>query len=153
MLLNPGEIKLDEAISLCKEVLNKGRELNLNPLTATVIDIAGVVRASLSEEGSGLIRSDIAYAKAWTCLAFGVSSNKLRDIFEAQPRLSPAVRGMQGLADGKLIPTPGGLLIQKDGKNIGAIGVTGDTSDQDELCAITAIEKLGFSVGHIQKID
>ena len=57
------------------------------------------------------------------------------------------------LADGKLIPTPGGLLIQKDDKNIGAIGVTGDTSDQDELCAITAIEKLGFKVGHIQKID
>ena len=44
-------------------------------------------------------------------------------------------------------------MIQKDGKNIGAIGVTGDTSDQDELCAITAIDKLGFEAGHIQKID
>lgn len=152
MLLNPGEIKLNEAISLCNEALKKGRELNLNPLTVTVIDVAGVIRASLSEEGSGLIRADIAYAKAWTCLAFGVSSNKLRDIFESQPRLSPAVRGMQGLSDGKLIPTPGGLLIQKDGKNIGAIGVTGDVSDQDEQCAIYAIESLGFNVGHLQKI-
>lgn len=152
MLLNPGEIKLNEAISLCNETLKKGRELNLNPLTVTVIDVAGVIRASMSEEGSGLIRADIAYAKAWTCLAFGVSSNKLRDIFESQPRLSPAVRGMQGLSDGKLIPTPGGLLIQKDGKNIGAIGVTGDVSDQDEQCAIYAIESLGFNVGHLQKI-
>ena len=63
------------------------------PLTVTVVDVAGVVRASLSEEGSGLIRSDIAYAKAWTCLAFNVSSNTLRDGFEGQPRLAQPVLG------------------------------------------------------------
>ena len=88
MIINPGEINLDEALNICKEVLKKGRELNLMPLTVTVIDVAGVVRASLSEQGSGLIRSDIAYAKAWTCLAFNVSSNTLRETFEGQPRLS-----------------------------------------------------------------
>ena len=52
------------------------------------------------------------------------------------------------MAGGKLVPTPGGMLIQKDGKNIGALGVTGDKSDQDELCAIAAIESLGYIPGH-----
>ena len=151
MIINPGDITLEESLSICKEVLKKGRELKLMPLTVTVVDVAGVIRATMSEEGSGLIRSDIAYAKAWTCLAFNVSSNTLRDIFESQPRLAPAVSGMQTLADGKLVPTPGGMLIQKDGKNIGAVGVTGDVSDQDEICAIAGIEASKLTPGHRSK--
>jgi uncharacterized protein GlcG (DUF336 family) len=55
---------------------------------------------------------------------------------------------MQTMAGGKLVPTPGGMLIQKDGKNIGAVGVTGDKSDQDELCAIAGIEALGCNPAH-----
>ena len=151
MIINPGEINLEEALSICTEALKKGRDLNLMPLTVTVIDVAGVVRATLSEEGSGLIRSDIAYAKAWTCLAFNVSSNTLRDVFERQPRLAPAVTGMQTMAGGKLVPTPGGMLIQKDGRNIGAVGVTGDVSDKDEICAIAGIEESNLIPGHKSK--
>ena len=151
MIINPGEINLEEALSICTEALKKGRDLNLMPLTVTVIDVAGVVRATLSEEGSGLIRSDIAYAKAWTCLAFNVSSNTLRDVFEGQPRLAPAVTGMQTMAGGKLLPTPGGMLIQKDGRNIGAVGVTGDVSDKDEICAIAGIEESNLIPGHKSK--
>ncbi|MDA7729886.1 heme-binding protein [Gammaproteobacteria bacterium] len=151
MIINPGEISLVEALSICTEAIKKGRGLNLMPLTVTVIDVAGVVRATLSEEGSGLIRSDIAYAKAWTCLAFNVSSNTLRDVFEGQPRLAPAVTGMQTMAGGKLVPTPGGMLIQKDGKNIGAVGVTGDVSDKDEICAIAGIEESNLIPGHKSK--
>ena len=151
MIINPGDINLEEALSICTEALKKGRDLNLMPLTVTVIDVAGVVRATLSEEGSGLIRSDIAYAKAWTCLAFNVSSNTLRDVFEGQPRLAPAVTGMQTMAGGKLVPTPGGMLIQKDGRNIGAVGVTGDVSDKDEICAIAGIEESNLIPGHKSK--
>ena len=151
MIINPGEINLEEALSICTEALKKACDLNLMPLTVTVIDVAGVVRATLSEEGSGLIRSDIAYAKAWTCLAFNVSSNTLRDVFEGQPRLAPAVTGMQTMAGGKLVPTPGGMLIQKDGRNIGAVGVTGDVSDKDEICAIAGIEESNLIPGHKSK--
>ena len=151
MIINPGEINLEEALSICTQALKKGRDLNLMPLTVTVIDVAGVVRATLSEEGSGLIRSDIAYAKAWTCLAFNVSSNTLRNVFEGQPRLAPAVTGMQTMAGGKLVPTPGGMLIQKDGRNIGAVGVTGDVSDKDEICAIAGIEESNLIPGHKSK--
>ncbi|MDB2581950.1 heme-binding protein [Gammaproteobacteria bacterium] len=148
MIKNPGEINLDEALNICKEALKKGRELDLMPLTVTVIDIAGVTRATLSEEGSSLMRPEMAYAKAWSCLALNVSTNTMRDMFESMPRLAPAARGIQTMAGGKLFPTPGGMLIQKDGKNIGAVGVTGDVSDQDEICAIAGIESSHLTPGH-----
>jgi|TARA_B110000305_G_C19454455_1_gene650013 uncharacterized protein GlcG (DUF336 family) len=148
MIKNPGEISLDEALLICQETLKKGRAENFMPLTVVVIDIAGVIRASLSEEGSSIIRPDIAYAKAWTCLAYGASTNTVRTVLEEQPRLDKAFTGMQTIAGGKLIPTPGGMLIQKDGKNIGAMGVSGDRSDQDEICAISGIEAAGLIASH-----
>jgi len=150
MILNPGEINLDEALKICQETLKKGREEKFMPLTVTVLDVAGVVRATLAEEGSGSTRANVAYAKAASCLAFGASTNILRGVLEDQPRLDKAFTGMQILAGGNLIPTPGGLLIQKDGKNIGAIGVSGDRSDQDEIAAIAGIEATGLKVGHSQ---
>ena len=150
MILNPGEINLDAALKICQETLKKAREEDFMPLTVTVIDVGGVVRATLAEDGSGPTRANVAYAKASTCLAFGASSNTLRGILEDQPRLDKAFTGMQILAGGNLIPTPGGLLIQKDGKNIGAIGVSGDRSDQDEIAAVAGIEAAGLTVGHSQ---
>ena len=92
--------------------------------------------------------SDVAYAKAWSCIAAGFSTSTLRDIIEEQPRLDKAINGMQIMANGKLIPTPGGLIIQKDGKNIGAVGISGDRSDEDEICAIAGIEDAGFTYSH-----
>ena len=148
MIKNPGEISLDEALLICQETLKKGRAENFMPLTAVVIDIAGVIRATLSEEGSSIVRSDMAYAKAWSCLAYGASTNTIRDILEDQPRLDKAFTGMQTMAGGKLIPTPGGIIIQKDGKNIGAIGVSGDRSDQDEISAIAGVEAAGLIPSH-----
>ena len=150
MILNPGEINLDEALKICQETLKKGRKEKFMPLTVTVLDVAGVVRATLADQGSGSTRANVAYAKAATCLAFGASTNILRGVLEDQPRLDKAFTGMQILAGGNLIPTPGGLLIQKDGKNIGAIGVSGDRSDQDEIAAIAGIEATGLTVGHSQ---
>jgi len=150
MIKNPGEILLDEALNLCKKALEKGRDIDLNPLTVTVIDVAGVIRATLSEEGSSIMRPDMAYAKAWSCIALNQSTNAMRDMFESMPRLAPAARGIQTMSGGKLFPTPGGMIIKKDGKNIGAIGVTGDISDNDEICAIYAIESLGFEASHKQ---
>lgn len=150
MILNPGEINLDDALKICQETLKKARKEEFMPLTVTVIDVGGVVRATLAEEGSGPTRANVAYAKAWSCLAFGASTNTMRGILEEQPRLDKAFNGMQILEGGNLIPTPGGLLIQKDKKNIGAIGVSGDRSDQDEIAAATGIEAAGFTIGHSQ---
>ena len=148
MIKNPGEISLDEALLICQETLKKGRSEDFMPITVVVIDVAGVIRATLSEEGSSIVRSDIAYAKAWSCLAYGASTNTIRDILEDQPRLDKAFTGMQTMAGGKLIPTPGGIIIQKDEKNIGAVGVSGDRSAQDEICAIAWVESAGLIASH-----
>ena len=148
MITNPGEISLEDSLKICQESIKKAREEEFMPITVTVVDVAGVIRATLAENGSASIRADIAYAKAWSCIQAGMSTTLLRDAIEEQPRLSNAFRGMQIIANGKLIPTPGGLLIQKDGKNIGAIGVSGDRSDEDDICAIAAIEAMGLTVGH-----
>jgi uncharacterized protein GlcG (DUF336 family) len=148
MITNPGEISLEDSLKICQESIKKAREEEFMPITVTVVDVAGVIRATLAENGSASIRADIAYAKAWSCIQAGMSTTLLRDVIEEQPRLSNAFRGMQIIANGKLIPTPGGLLIQKDGKNIGAIGVSGDRSDEDDICAIAAIEAMGLTVGH-----
>tara|TARA_A100001015_G_scaffold167708_1_gene186433 strand:+ start:59 stop:514 length:456 start_codon:yes stop_codon:yes gene_type:complete len=148
MITNPGEISLEDSLKICQESIKKAREEEFMPITVTVVDVAGVIRATLAENGSASIRADIAYAKAWSCIQVGMSTTLLRDVIEEQPRLTNAFRGMQIIANGKLIPTPGGLLIQKDGKNIGAIGVSGDRSDEDDICAIAAIEAVGLTVGH-----
>ena len=148
MITNPGEISLEDSLKICQESIKKAREEEFMPITVTVVDVAGVIRATLAENGSASIRADIAYAKAWSCIQAGMSTTLLRDVIEEQPRLTNAFRGMQIIANGKLIPTPGGLLIQKDGRNIGAIGVSGDRSDEDDICAIAAIEAVGLTVGH-----
>ena len=148
MITNPGEISLEDSLKICQKCIKKAREEEFMPITVTVVDVAGVIRATLAENGSASIRADIAFAKAWSCIQAGMSTTLLRDVIEEQPRLSNAFRGMQIIANGKLIPTPGGLLIQKDGKNIGAIGVSGDRSDEDDICAIAAIEAVGLTVGH-----
>ena len=148
MITNPGEITLEDSLKICQECIKKAREEEFMPITVTVVDVAGVIRTTLAENGSASIRADIAFAKAWSCIQAGMSTTLLRDVIEEQPRLSNAFRGMQIIANGKLIPTPGGLLIQKDGKNIGAIGVSGDRSDEDDICAIAAIEAVGLTVGH-----
>ena len=148
MITNPGEITLEDSLKICQECIKKAREEEFMPITVTVVDVAGVIRTTLAENGSASIRADIAFAKAWSCIQAGMSTTLLRDVIEEQPRLSNAFRGMQIIANGKLIPTPGGLLIQKDGKNIGAIGVSGDRSDEDDICAIAAIDAVGLTVGH-----
>ena len=148
MITNPGEISLEDSLKICQESIKKAREEEFMPITVTVVDVAGVIRATLAENGSASLRADIAFAKAWSCIQAGMSTTLLRDVIEEQPRLSNAFRGMQMIANGKVIPTPGGLLIQKDGKNIGAIGVSGDRSDEDDICAVAAIEAVGLTVGH-----
>ena len=148
MIINPGEISLEESLKICHESIKKARAEGFMPITVTVVDVAGVIRATLAEDGSGLTRADVGYGKAWSCIAAGFSTSTLRDIIEEQPRLDKAINGMQIMANGKLIPTPGGLIIQKDGKNIGAVGISGDRSDEDEICAIAGIEDAGFTYSH-----
>ncbi|SDL01618.1 Haem-degrading [Aliiruegeria lutimaris] len=89
------------------------------------------------EDGSGIIRFDVAFGKAWRALGMGISSRLIGDRLSNRPTFQFA---LATASDGQLIPLPGGVLIRDAvGINIGAVGISGDTSDKDEYCAIKAI--------------
>ncbi len=109
----------------------------------------GQLKAYAMEEG-GLLRYNIATGKAYGALGMGRSSRALGKLAEERPMFIQAAIAASG---GKLIPVPGGVLIKDKagsgggGAIIGAVGVSGDTSDNDELCAVAGIEAAGLVVG------
>jgi uncharacterized protein GlcG (DUF336 family) len=135
LAMSVAEIIVDEA-------LRHGRELKLFPLTVVVLDAGGRIVAVKSEDGSGIMRFDVALGKAWGALGMGISSRLIRDRLSNRPVFQTA---LAAAADGKLIPVPGGVLIEDgEGYTIGAVGISGDTSEKDEYCAILAIMKAGL---------
>lgn len=138
-------LTLEKANHIVNTAINKARKLNLAPLTVVVLDEAGHLKAMQREDGASMIRQQIATAKAWGAVSMGVSSRNLAGVAVQRPDFMNALIGM---TDGKVMPVPGGVLI-RDTKNniIGAVGVSGDVSDQDERCAIAGIESVGFVAG------
>ena len=135
-------LSLNVASSILDTAIEKGREKNLLPLTVVILDSGGKIIASKSEDGSGIMRFDIAYGKAWGALGLGISSRLINDRLSARPTF---VNALAAVANGRFVPVPGGVLIQDaEGFSIGAIGISGDTSEKDEYCAITAILKSGL---------
>jgi uncharacterized protein GlcG (DUF336 family) len=139
------KLTLDKANIIIEIAINKARELNMAPLTVVVLDAAGHLKAMQREDGASMIRQQIATAKAWGAVNMGVSSRSLAGVAVQRPDF---MKALIGLADGKVMPVPGGVLIRdKDNTLIGAIGISGDISDQDERCAIAGIEAAGFVAG------
>jgi uncharacterized protein GlcG (DUF336 family) len=138
-------ITLKQANKIIQTALVKARELNLAPLTVVVLDAAGHLKAMQREDGASMIRQKIATAKAFGAVNMGVSSRSLAGVALQRPDFMNA---LIDVSDGKIMPVPGGVLI-RDGENnlIGAIGISGDVSDQDEYCAIAGIESVGFFAG------
>jgi len=135
-------LSLKTAEIIVDEVLASARRESLLPITVVVLDGGGKPIAMKSEDGSGLLRFDIAFGKAWGALGMGISSRLIRDRLSARPTFQNA---LASASDGQLIPVPGGVLIEDtDGYTLGAVGVSGDTSEKDEFCAIRAIHKAGF---------
>lgn len=135
-------LPLEKANLITTEALRLGRAANLLPLTVVVLDAGGKLIAMQSEDGSGLVRFDIAFGKAWGALGMGISSRLIRDRLSNRPAFQGAIAEA---SDGRFIPVPGGVLIDTaDGITIGAVGISGDTSDKDEYCAIEAIKAAGL---------
>ena len=129
---------LDIALRIVSIALAAGRAEKMLPLTVVVIDVSGKTIASQSEDGSGLMRFDIARGKAWGALGMGMSSRLIRDRLATRPSFQAA---LANVADGQFVPVPGGVLVlQGDGTVIGAVGVSGDSSEKDEYCAIVGIK-------------
>ena len=113
----------------------------LLPLAVAVLDAGGNLVAFKREDGSGVMRFDIAFGKAHGALGMGMSSRLIRDRLKERPAFQGALAAASG---GRFIPVPGGVLIlDGSGNAIGAVGISGDASDKDEYCAITAVHEAG----------
>jgi len=136
-------ITLAQARDLIAGALAEGRKQGFMPLTVAVLDAGGCLVALEREDGSGILRPDIAIGKAWGALGMGVPSRLLRDRLADRPAFQGALAVASG---GRFVPVPGGvLLLGADGAVIGAVGVSGDTSDKDELCAIMGARAAGVA--------
>ena len=136
-------LTLDKARSVVAAALAKGRAEGMKPLTVVVLDAGGHVIAAEREDGSSNLRFEIAFGKANAALAMGLGTRSLMARAEQQPYF---VQAMNGLAGGRFVPVPGGVLVRDDtGGVIGAVGISGDTSDADEICALAGIAAAGLS--------
>jgi uncharacterized protein GlcG (DUF336 family) len=135
-------MNLELAQKLIDGALAHRREHGMKPLTVAVIDAGGHLIALVREDGSSNLRAEIAQGKAKGAVAMGLGSRALFERAQQQPYFIQSMNALQG---GALVPVPGGVLVEQDGALIGAVGITGDTSDNDEACAVAAIEAAGLT--------
>jgi uncharacterized protein GlcG (DUF336 family) len=135
-------LTLAQANSIVNGALKKGRETNCAPLTVAVLDSGGHLVSLQREDRSGILRFDIAFGKAWGALGMGFGSRTLSERAANAGQFFSAVQVASG---GRLVPNPGGVLIKDAaGEIIGAVGISGDTADKDEICAVAGIEAAGL---------
>ncbi|PIW29833.1 MAG: GlcG protein [Rhodospirillales bacterium CG15_BIG_FIL_POST_REV_8_21_14_020_66_15] len=130
---------LDLAVAIVDGALARGRAINCAPLTVAVLDAGGHIVALKRQDDSGILRVEIAVGKAYGALGFGVGGRELR---EKNPKF---MAGVVSVAPGGMVPAPGGVLIRDPETNriIGACGISGDTGERDEDCAVAGIEGAG----------
>lgn len=139
MLLN-----LAVANAIIAAAFAKGAELGLKPLAVAVLDAGGHLLAFQRQDGSSALRPQIAIGKAAGALGLGMSSRKIAEMAAERPSF---VAALGSIAPGGVIPAAGGLVfVDTAGAVVGAIGVTGDTSDNDEACALYALGVSGLNV-------
>ena len=135
-------VTLARASTIVDVALKKARESNLAPLTVAVLDAGGHLVAFKREDKSGILRFDIAFGKAWGALGMGFGSRTLASRAAKTPQFFTMLAAASG---GRMVTNPGGVLIKDaSGTIVGACGISGDTSDKDEECAIAGIEAAGL---------
>lgn len=133
-----GSLTLEQALTITDGTFQAAIQTSSAPLTVAILDSGGKLISLQRQDGSSMLRPDIAIAKAWGALALGCSSRKLAQDADNRPAFISAVNV---LAHGNMVPVPGGLLIRDAQQNIlGAVGVSGDLSDVDESCALGGID-------------
>jgi uncharacterized protein GlcG (DUF336 family) len=130
-------LTLQHALTIAQATLAEGAGKGFLPLAVAVLDTAGQPLALLRDERTSLHRADIATGKAAGCLAMGFGGRELAKRAAAVPQFISAVGTIFPKG---LIPVAGGVLIRDaEGRLLGAVGVSGDTSDNDEVCALAGI--------------
>jgi uncharacterized protein GlcG (DUF336 family) len=136
------EIALKQAERIIDAILARGRELDCRPLSVAVTDPGAHVKAFKKEDGSAMMRFEMATGKAFAALALGRSSSLVRARTEERPLFMNYLMNASG---GKIFAEGGGMLIRdRDGKIVGAVGVTGDTQERDEELAAHGIRAAGL---------
>jgi uncharacterized protein GlcG (DUF336 family) len=135
-------MKLEIAQKIVTAALAHARKSNFKPLTMALLDARGAVKMSVAEDGTSLKRGEIAHGKAHGALALGMGSRAIQARADTQPAFISAVSHVVG---GALIPVAGGVLIKDaQGTLLGVLGVSGDTSDNDEAAAVAGIKAAGL---------
>lgn len=140
----PAPLPLEKAREIIHAALARGREREFMPLTVVVLDTGGHMIAMEREDGAGVVRQSVAAGKAWGALGIGIGS---RTIGARNQGREAFLAGVAAASDGRFVPVPGGVLVIEGGQAIGAVGISGDTSDADEECAIAGIEAAGYTAG------
>ena len=139
-------ITLSQASIVVDAALAKARAMALAPMTVVVLDAGGHMVALKREDGSGILRVEIAGGKAWGALGIGAGSRVLADRVGTGPAGEAFVTAAAVASGGRLVPVAGGVLVRdSSGAIIGAVGVSGDLSDKDEACALAGLEAAGLA--------
>ena len=135
-------ITLGQARTIIAAAFDHGTEHGLNPLCVVVLDAGGHPKAFERQDGAANRRFDVANGKAYGAISIGVGSRTLGEMAVGRPHF---VNGLIGAINGPLVPVPGGVLVVDDeGATIGAVGISGDTSDHDEDAAVAGIQAAGL---------
>lgn len=138
-------LTLDQAKTIVREALAAGRRAGCAPLTVAVLDAGGHLKCFAREDDSGILRGDIATAKAWGALGMGVGSRTLHERVQGSEKSRMFFTALGDVSGGRLVPVPGGVLIRDAGSVIiGAVGISGDSSEKDEACAVAGISAAGL---------
>jgi len=136
------ELTLDTASLIVDKALEKRKEMGFVPLTVAVLDAGGQIKVLKREDGSSLLRPEIAMGKAWGALGMGFGGRELARRASNNPIFFGALSDMSG---GRMVPNPGAVLIRSDsGEILGSIGISGDKAGNDEICAGYGIEAAGL---------
>lgn len=135
-------MRLETAQTIIEAAQRLARSEGMKPLVIAVLDARGALKAMIAEDGTSLHRADVAIGKAYGGIALGQSSRRIMDRALKDPHFIAAVSHVVG---GKLVPVPGGVLIRDgSGELVGAVGISGDTSDNDEKAACAGIAAAGL---------
>ena len=139
-------VTLAQATTIVENALKKGRETSCAPLTVAVLDAGGHLKAFGREDESGILRPQIAIGKAWGALGMGLGSRAFAKRIAEQPGAPSFFNALAAASEGRVVPVPGGVLIRDASRAvIGAVGISGDTSDKDEACALAGITAAGLT--------
>jgi uncharacterized protein GlcG (DUF336 family) len=136
------KLMLEQANTLIHAAFIEGKKLDAAPLAIVVLDAGGHLIAFQRQDGAAYLRFDLAFAKAYGALGMGMGS---RGLAKRAKKIPHFMEGAIHASQGRLIPAAGGVLILNNaGEVVGAVGVSGDTSDKDERVAVAGIDATGM---------